>query len=94
MAFKVLFPSLRSGGLFVIEDLQWQSPFYEDNLPSTHKTSDIFEHWFKTGSLPEFDSPDLAGLKKLEKEIDFALVINQPFSNETVVPKMALISKR
>lgn len=94
MAFKVLFPKLNSGGLFVIEDLQWQSPYYEEALPSTHKTSDVFDHWFKTGSLPDFSAPELEGLKELEKDIDFAIVVNQPFSNETVLPKMALISKR
>lgn len=93
LAFKVLFPLLRPGGLYIIEDLQWQSPFYEDALPATHKTSDVIDNWFKTGAFPEFAAPELSGLRELDKDIAFATVFNQPFSHGTVIPKMAVIHK-
>ena len=93
LAFKVLFPKLRPGGLYIIEDLQWQSPFYEDDLPATHKTSDVIDNWFKTGAFPEFSPPELEGLQSLGRDIAFATVFNQPFSEGTVIPKMAVIHK-
>jgi hypothetical protein len=94
LAFKVLFPKLRPGGLYIIEDLQWQSPYYEDQLPTTHKTSDVIDNWFKTGELPQFSAPELGGLQELGADIAFATVFNQPFSHEAVYPKMAVIHKR
>ena len=93
LAFKVLFPQLRPGGLYIIEDLQWQSPYYEDDLPATHKTSDVIDNWFKTGSFPEFSPSELAGLSELDRGIAFATVFNQPFSDGAVIPKMAVIHK-
>jgi SAM-dependent methyltransferase len=38
MALRELFGCLRSGGLYVIEDLHWQPPHIESRLPPAHKT--------------------------------------------------------
>jgi hypothetical protein len=42
LAFKYLFPKLGAGGIYVIEDLHWQSPVYDTLIPGTPKTSDFF----------------------------------------------------
>lgn len=40
LALRELFGCLRSGGLYVIEDLHWQPPHIESRLPPTPKTMD------------------------------------------------------
>lgn len=40
LALKILFPALRSGGLYVIEDLHWQPPHIEASLPAIPRTFD------------------------------------------------------
>lgn len=38
---EVLFPALKSGGLYAIEDLDWQPTTYEATLPKVAKTTDF-----------------------------------------------------
>jgi len=40
-AFALLFPCLDKNGIYIIEDLHWQSPNYEEKLPSVPKTLDL-----------------------------------------------------
>ena len=47
LAFKTLFPKISPGGLYVIEDLQWQSPFFENSLPYVPKTAEFFIGFFE-----------------------------------------------
>lgn len=49
MAFKVLYSKLSEGGLFIIEDLNWQPPVFEDNLPKVPKTTEFFMNFFEKG---------------------------------------------
>jgi hypothetical protein len=46
LAFLHLWPKLAADGLYIIEDLQWQSPAFESSLPSVPKTSDLFNAFF------------------------------------------------
>lgn len=93
LAFACLFPRLRRGGLYIIEDLHWQSPYYEDALPTEHKTAALFDHWFRTGAFPPVTTPALAGLERLAQQIDMALVIGHPF-HDAGPPKLAVIQKK
>ena len=40
-AFSILFPCLRPNGIYIIEDLNWQSRNYEEKLPNVPKTLDV-----------------------------------------------------
>ena len=46
LALKTLFPRLRDGGTYVIEDLQWQSPTYEGKTITVPKTADFLINYF------------------------------------------------
>ena len=65
-ALKHLWPKLASGGLYVIEDLQWQSPAFEASLPPVPKTGELLESFlerdeYRPGAI--LDQPFLGALK-------------------------------
>ncbi|WP_059413229.1 hypothetical protein [Cupriavidus basilensis] len=93
LAFLHLFPHLRPGGLYIIEDLHWQSPYYEGQLPPTMRTAELIEHWFRTGRFPRLAAAELQGMEALAAGIDFAFTLNQPFVQASP-PKLAVIQKR
>jgi hypothetical protein len=55
LAFKFLFSRLAKNGLYIIEDLHWQSPFYENKLPRVPKTAECFWNFFMNGIFVEND---------------------------------------
>lgn len=93
LALTTLFPALEPGGLFIIEDLHWQSPFYEDQLPRTWRTADLIDSWFRTRRFPPIEASELAGLEDLADQIAFAFVVEEPFAHDLRRPKMAVIQK-
>lgn len=56
-AFLRLFPKLRSGGLYIIEDLRWQPELYEK--PGFTKTADFFQWYLSFGSFSHAE-PEMA----------------------------------
>lgn len=49
LALTILWPRLAPGGLYIIEDLHWQSPVYEASLPPVPLTRDFLVAWFEAG---------------------------------------------
>lgn len=47
LAFRVLFPHLGPGGLYIIEDLHWQPAAYEKSLPNVPRTGEFMESFFE-----------------------------------------------
>jgi hypothetical protein len=66
LAFHILFPVLESGGIYVIEDVHWQPPIYESNLPKSPKVLDLFQDFQRTGSF----SPGKGRRRQLAEWLD------------------------
>jgi hypothetical protein len=47
LALKTLWPRVAPGGLYVIEDLHWQSPVFEAEMPRVPLTRDFLTLWFE-----------------------------------------------
>lgn len=92
LAFVTLFPALNPGGLYIIEDLQWQSPHYESELPATPKTRDLFAELRRTGEVPKLTAPELRPIRRLAREVSEVLLVDQPLT-EKVIVKAAVIQK-
>ncbi len=69
LALKHLWPKVADNGLYVIEDLQWQSPVFEDSLPAVPKTADLLISWLNghSSALPSAVL-DAAFLDRLKEE--------------------------
>jgi hypothetical protein len=66
LAFKHLFRKLEKGGLYIIEDLHWQSPAFEDREVVVPKTFSFFNEFFEAGRYlgnPVLSSQDMAEVK-------------------------------
>jgi hypothetical protein len=49
LALKMLFPKLSPGGIYIIEDLHWQSPAFEGVLPKVTKTAEFLQDFLEGG---------------------------------------------
>ena len=68
LALKFLFPRLSLGGLYIIEDLQWQSPFFEEKLPHVPKTSEWLKSLFENDLYTQNDLIDEADALRIRSE--------------------------
>jgi hypothetical protein len=66
LALKLMYPRLAEGGLYIIEDLQWQPPLFETILPKVPKTAEFLNGYFESGHYIQnalFPEEAMAGLK-------------------------------
>lgn len=67
LALKILFPSLTSGGLYIIEDLQWQPRLMEKELPPIPTTARFLNAYFERAEYLEnslFSEAEMVDLKR------------------------------
>jgi len=65
--FLELFPKLRSGGLYIIEDLRWQPEAYEK--PGITKTAELFRSFSETRCFAHADAETQAAFQALAPQI-------------------------
>jgi SAM-dependent methyltransferase len=76
-AFLSLFPALRPGGLFIIEDIQWQPDTYSHALPCVPRTDRLLTQFVATGRFSETGALPLADWKALERDIKSVFLIDE-----------------
>ncbi|MFN3258934.1 MAG: hypothetical protein ACE37J_00090 [Pikeienuella sp.] len=73
-AFLALFPVLKSGGLYVIEDLRWQPPAYEARRKGFTKTAALFQSFLTTGEFAHADPAYATAMNALRPSISGCFV--------------------
>jgi hypothetical protein len=63
LTLEMLFPTLKPGGLYAIEDLNWQPATYEAKLPKVAKTTDFLRDT-DYGTTLSFSEDELVTLRK------------------------------
>lgn len=78
-AFLALFPVLKPGGLYLIEDLRWQPPAYEAKPPAAPKTAALWRGFLATGAFAHPDPAAAEAMNALRPEIAFAHIFPAKF---------------
>ncbi len=71
-AFLALFPVLKPGGLYLIEDLRWRPRLYEAKRPGFTKTGELWRSFLSTGAFAHADPAYAEAMNALRDEISFA----------------------
>lgn len=74
-AFLEIFPRLKSGGLYVIEDLRWQPKTYEK--PGITKTAALFRTWLDYRRFEHSDDVIAAEFNAISRDISACII--EPF---------------
>ena len=75
--FLSLFPTVRNGGLFIIEDLQWQPETYAGELPHVPPTDALFSRLIADGEFSATGSLPLGEWRALENQIKNVFLIDE-----------------
>lgn len=89
--FLELFPRLRSGGLYIIEDLRWQPETYEK--PGITKTAALFRSFSETRRFAHDDKGVEAAFNALAPEISGCFLFQVGY-DKTRKDQVAVIHKR
>lgn len=79
-AFLELFPKLRSGGLYIIEDLRWQPPTYEKE--GITKTAALFQSFLQDRSFSHSDETVAAEFNDLQNDISGCFLFQVRFQKQ------------
>jgi hypothetical protein len=90
-AFLELFPKLKSGGLYIIEDLRWQPETYEK--PGITKTAELFRSFSETRKFAHNDPAVLGSFAALEAEISGCFMFSVGYEKKRR-DQVAVIHKR
>lgn len=93
LALKHLFGRVKPGGLYIVEDLHWQSPVYETSLPPAPLTAKLFTDLFEGGVAedgPVFSRAELLALRDATQS--FALFPD--FTGRTTTTKLLVLRRR
>lgn len=79
-AFLTLFPKLRSGGLYIIEDLRWQPQAYEKEAIT--KTAALFQSFQQTREFAHVDAAVAEEFNGLRKDISGCFVFQVRYQKQ------------
>jgi hypothetical protein len=80
--FLSLFPTLKSEGLFIIEDMHWQPATYELRLPVVPRTDELFRRFILDGRFSDSGALALDRWTALEREIKNVFLIDEDWLYE------------
>jgi hypothetical protein len=75
--FLSLFPTLRPGGMFIIEDIQWQPRTYSDKLPRVPRTDALLNQFVSNGRFTDSGALPLDEWRGLEADIKNIFLIDE-----------------
>lgn len=92
-AFLEFFPRLRSGGLYIVEDLQWQPRIYERKRPGYPKTAELFDGFIQSGAFSHPNTDYQTAFNGLADQISGCFLFQKNFV-KSLRDKIAVIHKR
>ncbi len=92
LTFMKMFPHLAPGGIYIIEDLDWQPEAYEASLPYTLRTADVVQYWFRMGRFPDLPGW-LEPFAALSNDVAIVQPLYRPFSDQKTM-KSVVIQKK